>query len=341
MRKRSIFLRLAPLVAVAIPVMATPGMAHDPGLSSSKVTVERDTIAIDVTFDGDDVADLTTDLERFARRALRLESAVDTATFSLIAADEADDVAFRLRFERPVDAQVAFTLAVFSDLPRGHRHYVSVVDRNGSIRADALLSETRATFATTLAESDRDSGTIAQRFFELGWEHILIGYDHLLFLIVLLLGASRIGSAAAIITSFTVAHSITLALASLDVVRLPGVVVEAVIAASIVYVAIDNLRSGTTGHRWRLTFAFGLVHGFGFASVLSELGLADAGGIALPLLSFNVGVEAGQLAVAALAWPALLLLRRRAHLQRQTFVFGSCAVALVGGWWLVERTLLG
>jgi hydrogenase/urease accessory protein HupE len=146
--------------------------------------------------------------------------------------------------------------------------------------------------------------TIAEsmwRFFKMGVEHIFIGYDHICFLIALIV-VSRFRDVVKIVTSFTVAHSITLILAALDVVRLNSRLVETCIAATIVYVAVENLWVKDTRHRWLLTFFFGLVHGFGFANVLREMHLPREGLIRC-LLSFNVGVEVGQLAIATLLLP--------------------------------------
>lgn len=182
-------------------------------------------------------------------------------------------------------------------------------------------------------------------FFVLGVEHILTGYDHLLFLAALLLVCATFREAAVVITCFTVAHSVTLGLAALDVVSLPSRVVEAVIAGSIVYVAMENvLRVGKQRLAWRaaVTFAFGLVHGMGFASVLRELGLGSApGGVVMPLLKFNLGVEAGQLAVAAVAFPLILLARKKGRVMDRRLVPAfSGLIALAGAWWLIERVAL-
>jgi hydrogenase/urease accessory protein HupE len=189
----------------------------------------------------------------------------------------------------------------------------------------------------------------APSFFELGVGHILTGYDHLLFLAALLLACRSFGEAAKIVTCFTAAHSITLALAALDVVRLSPRIVEPMIAASIVYVAAENLlqwRAGTledrhrVGRRMLITFGFGLVHGLGFASALREAGLGSTSrGILGPLVQFNLGVEAGQLAVAAFVFPLILALRRRPALQfdRRWVPACSALVALAGAWWLVQR----
>jgi hydrogenase/urease accessory protein HupE len=184
---------------------------------------------------------------------------------------------------------------------------------------------------------DRPSSRIS--FFVFGVEHILGGYDHLLFLAALLLACAKFSQAAAIITCFTVAHSITLALAALDVVRLSGDIVEPLIALSIVFVAVENLWSEPAlGRRVAITSGFGLVHGLGFASALREIGVGSVpGGVVLPLLQFNLGVEAGQLCVAAVLLPLLWWARRRSQVSRILVPAGSLLVAAAGAYWLVTR----
>lgn len=172
------------------------------------------------------------------------------------------------------------------------------------------------------------------RFLRLGVEHIFLGYDHLCFLLALLL-VGRPGELVKIVTSFTVAHSLTLILAALEVVRLPARLVETGIAASIVWVAVENLRGVRPERRWPLAFGFGLVHGFGFANVLGEMDL-PAAGLVRCLLAFNVGVELGQLALVLAALPFVLWLRRTPH-ERRVVVALSALLALFGAAWLVDR----
>ena len=177
----------------------------------------------------------------------------------------------------------------------------------------------------------------------MGVEHILTGYDHLLFLFGLLIAMSQFRATVWVITCFTLAHSATLALAAFDVVRVSGGFVEPLIAATIIYVGAENLlrSDGPTG-RWRLTLIFGLVHGLGFATDLKEklAGMVGAK-IAVPLVSFNLGVELGQMAVAALVLPLIWWLRTEPAFVRRSVPVCSALVVLAGTWWLLERTLLG
>jgi hydrogenase/urease accessory protein HupE len=176
-------------------------------------------------------------------------------------------------------------------------------------------------------------------FFRLGVFHILTGYDHLLFLCGLLLACRRLGLMLAIITAFTLAHSLTLALAALHLVNLPSRVVEPLIAATIVFVGIENLWLGEKAKgRAFVAGGFGLIHGFGFASALTEAGLGAGGqSIVVPLLAFNLGVETGQLTVAALFIPLLWLLRKNAFFQRHGLRLLSLAIVALGSWWLLDR----
>ncbi len=172
------------------------------------------------------------------------------------------------------------------------------------------------------------------RFFSLGVEHIFLGYDHILFLLSLLM-VSRFRELVKIVTSFTVAHTITLMLATLDMVRLPSRLVESAIAATIVYVAVENFWVRETAHRWRLTFFCGLIHGFGFAGVLQELGL-PAKGLVRSLVAFNCGVEVGQLIIVAALLPLVTLLARWRYGEDARRVI-SGLMALCGAGWLIDR----
>jgi hypothetical protein len=182
--------------------------------------------------------------------------------------------------------------------------------------------------------------------------HIWIGFDHILFLLSLLLPSvlRRQGDRWAavdratdafkdvlkVVTAFTVAHSITLSLAVLGVINLPSRLVESVIAASVVAAAVNNLRPLVLERLWMVAFGFGLVHGFGFASVLADLGLPrDA--LALALVGFNVGVEVGQLAIVAVFLPVAYALRRTAFYRRCVMLGGSLGITAVAGIWLIER----
>jgi hydrogenase/urease accessory protein HupE len=179
---------------------------------------------------------------------------------------------------------------------------------------------------------------MVRRFLVAGIEHILSGPDHLLFLAGLLLLGGSLGRLAAIVTAFTVAHSITLALAVLNVVSPPPALIEPLIALSIVFVGVNNLRAPSRTE-WRILTAgaFGLIHGFGFANALREMQLSRSG-LGWSLLSFNLGVEIGQLAVVLVVASLLETLRRSGLVApRRIVVIGSLIVAAAGAFWLVQR----
>ena len=172
------------------------------------------------------------------------------------------------------------------------------------------------------------------RYFKMGIAHILTGYDHLCFLLALLV-VSRLRPLVAIVTSFTIAHSITLLLAAFDVVRLPSRFIECAIAVTIVYVGVENLCRTKFAHRWMLTFFFGLIHGFGFANSLDPQEL-PAQAKAKCLVVFNLGVEAGQLAVVLALLPVSLALAKWKHGPRAKMAI-SIIVALLGLAWFLDR----
>ena len=185
-----------------------------------------------------------------------------------------------------------------------------------------------------------------------GVMHIWTGYDHILFLLSLLLPAvvvrgkkqwmpsegfrSAFIDVLKIVTAFTVAHSLTLSLATLHVVSLPARISESAIAMSVVLAALNNLFPIVRGRRWVVAFCFGLIHGFGFASVLTDLGLPSAV-LALALVGFNLGVEAGQIAIVGMFLPLAYLLRRTWLYRSLVLVGGSSAIVAVAALWFVER----
>src|SRR6185369_6806153 len=179
---------------------------------------------------------------------------------------------------------------------------------------------------------------VVRRFLPAGINHILVGPDHLLFLVGLLLLGGTMRQLVVIVTSFTVAHSITLSLAALNVVSPPARLIEPAIALSIVYVGADNLliRDGRDVRAW-IAFAFGFIHGFGFSSVLREMDL-PARALGWSLFAFNAGVEIGQLLVVALVATALAALRSKSEAAGRRLAFaGSIVVMAAGAFWFVQR----
>lgn len=179
------------------------------------------------------------------------------------------------------------------------------------------------------ASSDR-----ALSFFKLGIEHLLTGYDHILFLLTVIIAMNLIDTIKAV-TAFTVAHSLTMALAFLNLVSLPSSIVEPLIALTIIYVSVKNIFAKNVRKRWLLTGLFGLVHGLGYVGALKAI-TVSRDELLLSLVSFNIGIEAGQLLVIAVSIPALHYLRSRAWDCRFCRGFSQAAAAL-GTVWLVQR----
>jgi hypothetical protein len=175
-------------------------------------------------------------------------------------------------------------------------------------------------------------------FISQGVHHILSGIDHLLFILSLLIVIRDWKQLAAVVTSFTIAHSVTLAVGALGIVRISPRLIEPMIALTIIYVAAENVLRLAPRARLGVTFGFGLVHGFGFSSVLRDLGLAR-GQLVPALLGFNLGVELGQLMVVAPLFPLVMLLHRRPDTYRRVRVSLNAGVAVLACWWFVERVL--
>ena len=243
---------------------------------------------------------------------------------------------------------LAITYRALFDIDPQHRGLLRLVAQGQT--QTAVFSPDNPTQRFELAAPDG-----GKQFLSFAWEgiwHIWIGFDHILFLIALLLpavlrrenvrwrGVDGFAPAFAnvfkIVTAFTVAHSITLSLATLGIVRLPSRWVESAIAASVVLAALNNIYPFFHGRGWLVAFGFGLVHGFGFANVLMDLGL-EKGALVRALVGFNLGVEAGQLAIVGVFLPLAYGLRATWFYQRLTLKFGSLCVALIASGWMLER----
>jgi len=217
-----------------------------------------------------------------------------------------------------------------------HQTFLNIYE-GGSLRSQAILDRGRTRFEY-FAGTRQGVFAVVRKFVPAGIHHILIGPDHLLFLIGLLLLGGTIRQLAFVVTSFTVAHSITLSLAALNIVTPPARVIEPAIALSIVYVGADNLlvRGGRDVRAW-IALTFGFIHGFGFANVLREMDLPSRA-LGWSLFSFNLGVEIGQLLVVAAVASAFGVLRSRSEWAgRQLAVGGSLVVIAAGAFWFIQR----
>jgi hydrogenase/urease accessory protein HupE len=350
------------LLLIAVPIVAC---AHDPGLSTATVRLTDKQIEVtmgysiidaaeiveidrdrDAHISKEELADAAIELQNMGTNALEVK--VDGRPIApsgvKCSFDPSDNTSVRIIFSVPQFSKLEIRSKWLALLQPGHRQFLSVQNQNGDALAERLLSQNSDSItvqvdaiAPALAPANH-AGSFAD-FLVMGVKHIWTGYDHLLFLFGLLIVTRDFASSFKIITCFTIAHSITLAVATLSLVQFSSHIVEPLIAASIVYVGIENLLRGDDPKgRWLLTFAFGLIHGFGFASVLRELGVGVNGtGIAVPLVSFNLGVELGQIVIAALVLPVIWKLRTKPAFVSRWVPACSIVVVLLGGYWLIQR----
>ena len=356
-------LRWTVCLLVACCLWASQADAHEIGLSLVELRVDQKHLSVQLTFAQSEVEALVagektisgnrspaapesarTGLEALALTALEvtLDERLLYASEVAVQPEPNNTIQFQLRFPISAGSRLRVRSTLPARLTSGHRQFLVVRSKAGQTLAERILDSKNNTFEGDLAQlsaSEARPGSFRQ-FLVLGVEHILTGYDHVVFLLALLLAGGAFWNTAKIITSFTVAHSITLALAALDVIRIPSSVVEPLIAVSIVYVGVENLLHSDLRWRWLLTFAFGLVHGFGFASVLRELGVGAAGvGVAVPLVSFNLGVELGQVSIMLLVLPLIGKLRSQPFFVLRCVPACSLLVTMVGTYWLLQRTL--
>ena len=326
--------------------------AHDPGLSALDISVKGDTISASLSIAASDVAllapgggaDARAKLLQLAHEAIRvsidgeeLPSRVEDVSI------DAGGVQARWSLAIPASPRQTRRLSIASDVPgqlsRGHRELV-VVRVDDRVVTERLLDAESDPVAIDLASASPSDLRAAWQYLELGVRHILSGYDHLVFLAGLLLAAVTLRELVVALTAFTAAHSVSLALVTIGGLHAPPSIVEPLIAASIAWVGLENLRRRGQGTRWFVVFAFGLIHGFGFAGALVELGIGSSvTSIALALLSFNAGVEAGQLVVAAALWPLVWMMRTRPLWQARLLPVCSIMMLLAGSYWTIERLL--
>lgn len=356
--------------ALAVAAIVTPrdAEAHATGLSRGEYAVSGAVVKARLTFARGELATAITGLDtngdktldeaelaagmaptgvlRTIPRKITVRSGEGTCKPGLAGAklEEEDGVSLDARYDCPTTvAQLTIDMGLFPELSSGHRH-IGVVSGLGAPRD--FIAFAKQTSVTVSGEQGAPGGDAPKHreetfggFFRLGIEHILTGYDHLLFLFALLLVGGRWRQLLAVVTAFTVAHSITLGLAALQVFSLSPKIVEPAIALSIAYVGVENFFVKTPDRRWLLTFPFGLVHGFGFAGALSEIALPRAQ-VPSALLAFNLGVESGQLAVVAVVLPLILFLRKKTWFLEYGVRALSALVVLAGVAWFIQRVFL-
>jgi hydrogenase/urease accessory protein HupE len=349
-------LRVA-VLAVAVLALARAVFAHPVPFSYLDVQLQRSSIDVSLVVHIFDLAhDLqVTPVERVlepsvvaereaAIRTLlvsRLELSADGRVLALewgsteILRDR-QSLRLHLRYATASPAgSVAVNTVMFPYDPM-HQTFVNVYE--GDTLTSQMILDGKHPHLEYFAGSRQGVAAVVRKFVPAGVHHILIGPDHLLFLVGLLLLGGTIRQLLLVVTSFTVAHSITLSLAALNIVTPPARIIEPAIALSIVYVGADNiLAKGGRDVRGWIAFTFGFIHGFGFANVLREMDLPSRA-LGWSLFSFNVGVEIGQLLVVVLVASALAALRSRSEWAGRHLAFaGSLVVIVAGAFWFVQR----
>ena len=269
----------------------------------------------------------------------RLQIRTDGApTFQWLALEPAPDrhaVVLRFRMVGPRPGVLRIRTRMFPYDPV-HQTFINIYE-DSDLRQQMIFNADSGEY-TYYTGSTQGALAVMQTFIPAGIHHILIGPDHILFLIGLLLLGGTWGALVKIVTAFTIGHSITLSLAALNIIIPPARIIEPAIALSIVFVGTDNLvrGSGRDLRAWA-ALVFGLVHGFGFANVLREFGL-PAEALGWSLFSFNFGVEIGQLVVVVIVATSLGIIRRRSSVAGTRVAWaGSILVIAAGAYWFVER----
>lgn len=335
--------------------------AHDPGMTVATVVVDADRTAVEISVKGVDLA-LAVGLDLLDANGLVDPERMDEARSAIgdhvraVTAIGAAGVSCPIVIDSLAAADDG--ILIFLHSPCGgataglvYRTQLLHQTRPGTIQNVLLISGDDA--IPVALERGNNTLELSQpvprlevfsRYVIAGAGHIFIGFDHLAFLFALLLWAQRIWAVVKVVTAFTLAHTVTLSLAALDVVSVPASVIEPLIAATIVAAAGENFFNRDVERRWKTAFFLGLVHGFGFASALTAYGLPrDA--LIIALASFNIGVEVGQLALVALLLLALTTIDRTMSVgskptRKPIVVYGvSVAIAVLGAYWLIERTL--
>ena len=284
---------------------------------------------------------LATDIEAYIDRNLHLSIAkgvpctADANSFGIDLKGDTMEVRRHYACPGPIETLSIVYNVFFNDDPTS-RAIITAQGPMGKREAMAELSS-RTLNLRLVGQDETANRPSFLSLVLLGIEHIITGIDHVMFLLALLLGLPRLGQALAIITAFTVAHSITLACAWFGLVTLPSHLVETVIALSIAYVAAENLFGYGLRYRWVIAGGFGLIHGLGFYGALSELGLQGAGALRV-LVGFNLGVELGQLIILVLAAPLLLFIRTQ-DWRNAAVRFASFAFIVIALFWAIERSI--
>lgn len=316
--------------------------AHDLGVSSISLEIADGKLVVYSSYARADFGELifqnnAEDFKAFTKKAVAVE--IDGKALEVldndVSLDNADGLTLIHSFGEVSGEKIKITSVLPSKLSSNHIQILKLIRNDKEVSRQFLTGDDNSYLFDL--ENLRSPTSFGQ-FLTLGIKHIAFGFDHLLFLFALLLVVSRFGEIARIVTFFTIAHSITLSLAALEVITVPSFIVEPIIAISIIYVGLENIFKTEQTKRWLVAYIFGLVHGLGFASVLQETGIGSGTANILPLLSFNLGVEIGQIAIILLVLPVLWKLQKKAFYKTKFVPVCSVLIAIAGLYWLVERT---
>lgn len=339
---------------------APPALAHTPDISTGKIAPQAGKIyVVDVGF-------LATDLERMFQETMDERAGVDLSPPGALESEIGKFVAKRVAMRDETGRACVGDVEKSGEDPTNQDSALIVMRFDCSGATGKIYYDPTKLLATQgskgkhlvtllgenageamrypqdppldLAQPLETTGQLMWKFFLAGIEHIVTGYDHLCFLFALILWATRVWPVVKIVTAFTISHSITLSLAALNIFALPSNITEALIAASIIFVAAENYFSRDVDNRWRNTFLFGFIHGFGFATALTEMGVPQ-GGVVPALAAFNIGVEAGQIAIVMAVMPLLFGIDKATGGKRsEKLVYAvSGLIALAGVYWLLQR----
>ena len=343
--------------------LCAPARAHDPGMTVATVIAEERETLIEISIKGSDMeraagVDLLdaggrVDPERLASAAVAVR-----AHLLATAAIESDSTVCPLEvvelaavedgilgvLKAPcgtTEAGLSYRSRLLHETNLATIQHVMLLKGDDAIPIALTRERNRVEIQAPLPLTE-----VAGRYLVSGAKHIFAGYDHVAFLLALLLWARSVWAVVKVVTAFTLAHSITLSLAALDLVSLPGGLIEPLIAASVVAVALENFFDRRIERRWRVAFFLGLIHGFGFAGALRDVGLPQDA-LLIALAFFNIGVEIGQVGIVAIVVPLLLAIDRltarapSAPARRPALVYAvSAPIAALGAYWFIERTLL-
>jgi hydrogenase/urease accessory protein HupE len=333
-----------PKIFLLICLISFKIFAHDAGMSSLNVEFADDNLTVRSNYamrEIEKIASLEDEKQMSGLAKNGVVLLIDGEKIEPNESDflfaEGDAVTFTQIFRGINGNKVEIKSPLIASLNPGHRQFFNVYRSDEAHTVKEIL--TTENDSMTVDFENLEPNTSWTRFLPLGIEHIIFGFDHLLFLLALLLAVKTFSEIVKIVSSFTVAHSITLSLATLNIIKISTILIEPLIALSIVFVGLENIFRKEIKDRWMVTYFFGLIHGFGFASALQEVGIGKGFGVIEPLLSFNLGVEIGQIAVVLLALPLLWKLQKHQFFSTRFVPMGSVLVVLAGLYWLVERIL--